>query len=85
MSENFLIFTPNPPSITSLPNSGKQSNWNELEKQLKIILNNYKIDDLTNQEMNLFSFFDEKLEINTHEGDLNSNNELDSENIALFT
>jgi uncharacterized protein YbgA (DUF1722 family) len=29
---------------------------------LKIILDNYKIDDLTNQEMNLFSFFDEKLE-----------------------
>ena len=62
MAENFLIFTPNPPSITSLPNSGKQTKWNKLENQLKIILDNYKIDDLTNQEMNLFSFFDEKLE-----------------------
>ena len=58
MAENFLIFTPNPPSITSLPNSGKQTKWNKLENQLKIILDNYKIDDLTNQEMNLFSFFD---------------------------
>ena len=62
MTESFLIFTPNPPSITTMSSSNKQTQRKKIISNIKNILEDYKINDLANQEMKLFNFIDEKLE-----------------------
>ena len=62
MTESFLIFTPDLPSITLLPRSGKLHQWNSMSKEIQNIIDNYKKNDLENQEMKFFNFIDEKLE-----------------------
>ena len=42
MADSFIIFTPNPPSISKLTSSGKQSQWTKIQKNLEKILENYK-------------------------------------------
>ena len=42
MAESFIIFTPNPPSISTLTSSGKQFEWTKIKKNLEKILDEYK-------------------------------------------
>ena len=58
MKESFLIFTPNPPSISAMPSSHKTSQYKKIKSDIKNILDDYKINDLANQEMKLFNFID---------------------------
>ena len=58
MTESFLIFTPNPPSITTMTSSNKQSQFKRIKNEIKNILEDYKNNDLKNQEMKLFNFID---------------------------
>ena len=58
MTESFLIFTPNPPCITTMSSSNKQSQFKRIKNDIKNILEDYKNNDLANQEMKLFNFID---------------------------
>ena len=58
MSDSFIIFTPNPPSISTLTSQGKQSHWTKIQKNLEKILENYKKNDFINQELNIFDIID---------------------------
>ena len=58
MADSFIIFTPNPPSISTLTSSGKQSHWTKIQKNLEKILENYKKNDFINQELNIFDIID---------------------------
>ena len=58
MAESFLIYTPNPPSISTLTSSGKQSEWTKIKKNMENLLMNYKTNDYENQETELFDFID---------------------------
>ena len=58
MADSFIIFTPNPPSISTLTSSGKQSQWTKIQKNLEKILENYKKNDFINQELNIFDIID---------------------------
>ena len=58
MKESFLIFTPNPPSVSTMPSSRKTSQYKKIKSDIKKILDDYKINDLANQEMKLFNFID---------------------------
>jgi esterase/lipase len=60
MADSFIIYTPNPPSISTLTSSGKQSEWTKITKNLEKILEDYKKNDLANQEMLLFEIFIDK-------------------------
>ena len=58
MTESFLIFIPNPPSISLMPLSNKRTKFEKIKLDIKNILEDYKINDLANQEMKLFNFLD---------------------------
>ena len=60
MADSFIIYTPNPPSISTLTSSGKQIDWTKITKNLEKILEDYKKNDLANQEMLLFEIFLDK-------------------------
>ena len=60
MNESFLIFNPNPPGVNNMPKSGKNDLWKKMTYSLKVILDNYKKNDFTHQEMKLFNFLEEK-------------------------
>ena len=62
MVDSFIIYTPNPPSISTLPSSGKQTEWKKTINNLKILLENYKKNDFNNQESELFDFIDKSFE-----------------------
>ena len=59
MTESFLIFTPNPPSISTMTSFGKLSQWRKLSNDLQNILGNYKKNGLNHQEMRFFNFLDQ--------------------------
>ena len=56
---SFLIFNPNPPSISTMPPSGKESQLKKIKNKLQSILGDYKIYDLGHQEMKLFNFIEQ--------------------------
>ena len=58
MTESFLIFIPNPPEISLMPPSNKQYQFKNIQLDIKNILEDYKKNDLANQEMKLFNFID---------------------------
>ena len=66
MAESFIIFTPNPPSISTLTSSGKQFEWTKIKKYLEKILDEYKKNDYKNQEFELFDFIDKTFEEMSH-------------------
>ena len=66
MAESFIIFTPNPPSISTLTSSGKQFEWTKIKKNLEKILDEYKKNDYKNQEFELFDFIDKTFEEMSH-------------------
>ena len=59
---SFLIFTPNPPTITTMPPSGKESQLKKLKNRLQNILQEYKENDLGHQEMKIFNFIEQNIE-----------------------
>ena len=59
---SFLIFNPNPPSISTMPPSGKESQLKKIKNKLQSILGDYKIYDLGHQEMKLFNFIEQNFE-----------------------
>ena len=59
---SFLIFTPNPPTITTMPPSGKESQLKKIKTKLQNILKDYKECDLGHQEMRIFNFIEQNLE-----------------------
>ena len=42
MDDSFIIFIPNPPSISKLTSSGKQSQWSNIRQDLEKLIENYK-------------------------------------------
>ena len=66
MTDRFIIFTPNPPSISILPSSGKQSEWSKIKTNLEKLLNNYKKNDYGHMEQELFDFIDKSFEEMNH-------------------
>jgi len=62
MVDSFIIYTPNPPSISTLTSSGKQSQWSSIQKGLEELLENYKKNDLGHQELELFDFIEKPLD-----------------------
>ena len=62
MTESFIIYTPNPPSISTLTSSGKQSQWSSIKKGLEELLENYKKNDFGHQELELFDFIEKPLD-----------------------
>jgi hypothetical protein len=62
MTESFIIYTPNPPSISTLTSSGKQSQWSNIQKGLEELLDNYKKNDFGHQELELFDFIEKPLD-----------------------
>ena len=61
MADSFIIFTPNPPCISTLTSSGKQSEWKKLQDELKRTLENYNKNNFANQEIEIFDFLDKPL------------------------
>ena len=66
MTDSFIIYTPNPPSISTLASSGKQTKISNLQKNLEELLENYKNNDLAHPELELFDFIDKPLEELSH-------------------
>ena len=66
MADSFIIFTPNPPSISILTSSGKQSQWSKIKKNLEKILENYKKHDYYNQELDLSEVVDKPFSEMSH-------------------
>ena len=62
MADSFLIYTPNPPSISTLTSSGKQSQWSNIQKGLEELLENYKKNDFGHLELELFDFIEKPLD-----------------------
>ena len=62
MADSFIIYTPNPPSISTLASSGKQSKWSNIQKGLEELLENYKNNDFGHQELELFDFIEKPLD-----------------------
>ena len=58
MDDSFIIFIPNPPSISKLTSSGKQSQWSSIKQELEKLIENYKKYDYFNQEAVLFDVID---------------------------
>ncbi len=58
MADSFIIYTPNPPSISTLTSSGKQSLWLKIQKNLEKILEGYKKNDFSHQELILCDIID---------------------------
>ena len=56
MADRFIIYIQNPPSISTLTSSGKQSEWKTINKNLQTILDNYKKNEYYLQECELFDF-----------------------------
>ena len=42
MADNFIIFTPNPPSISTMTSYGKNSQWTDIKKYLEKLIKNLK-------------------------------------------
>ena len=61
MADSFIIFTPNPPCISTLTSSGKQSEWKKLQDELKRTLENYNKNNFANQEIEIFDFLDKPI------------------------
>ena len=57
MADRFIIYISNPPCLTTLTSSGKQSEWTNIKNNLEKLLDNYKKNDYANQEMQLFEIF----------------------------
>ena len=66
MADSFIIFTPNPPSISTLTSSGKQSQWSKIKSNLEKLLENYKKNDYYNQELDLFEIVDKPFSEMSH-------------------
>ena len=66
MAESFIIFTPNPPSISTLTSLGKQLEWTKIKKNLDKILDDYIKNDYKNQELEIFDFIGETFDEMTH-------------------
>ena len=67
MTESFIIYTPNPPSISTLTSSGKQSEWNRMKENLEKILENYKKNEYNNNiEFKCCELMDKSLEEMNH-------------------
>ena len=62
MADSFIIYTQNPPSISTLTSSGKQSQWSSIQKGLEELLENYKKNDFGHQELQLFDFIEKPLD-----------------------
>ena len=62
MADSFIIYTPNPPSISTLVSSGKQSKWSNIQKGLEELLENYKKNDFGHLELELFDFIEKPLD-----------------------
>ena len=54
MADSFIIYTPNPPSISTLTSSGKQFEWTKIKNSLENILAIYKNNDYEHQEFHFF-------------------------------
>ena len=59
MANRFLIYIPNPPSISTLTSSGTQTKWNTIKNNLAKVLENYKNNEYYLQELELFDFIDQ--------------------------
>ena len=59
MADSFIIFTPNPPSISTLTSSGKNSQWLFIKKNLDKLIEAYKKNDFYNQELKLCDIIDQ--------------------------
>ena len=66
MAESFIIFTPNPPSISTLTASGKQFQWTRIQENLEKILKNYKKNEFYNQELQLCDIIDKPFDSMSH-------------------
>ena len=67
MTESFIIYTPNPPSISTLTSSGKQSEWNKMKDNLQKIIENYKKNEYNNNiEFKYFELVDKSFEEMNH-------------------
>ena len=66
MADSFIIYTPNPPSISTLTSSGKQSEWTKIKNNLENLLINYKNNDCEHQEFHFLDFIDKNYEEMTH-------------------
>ena len=66
MAESFIIFTPNPPSISTLTSSGKQSQWKRIQDNLAKILKNYTKNEFFNQELELCDIIDKPFDKMSH-------------------
>ena len=66
MADSFIIYTPNPPSISTLTSSGKKGEWAKIKKNLEEILENYKKNDYEHQELKFFDIIDKTFEEMTH-------------------
>ena len=66
MADSFIIYTPNPPSISTLTSSGKHSEWTKIKNNLEKCLTNYKNNDYEHQEFYFFDFLEKNLEEMTH-------------------
>ena len=53
MANRFLIYIPNPPSISTLTSSGTQTKWNTIKNNLAKVLENYKNNEYYLQELEL--------------------------------
>ena len=66
MADSFIIFTPNPPSISTLTSYGKNSLWTDIKKHLDKLIKNYKINDFYNQELELCEIIDQPFSEMSH-------------------
>ena len=66
MADSFIIYTPNPPSISTLTSSGKQSLWLKIQKNIEKILEGYKKNDFSHQELMLCDIIDKPWESMSH-------------------
>ena len=66
MGDRFIIYIPNPPSISTLTSSGKQCEWSKIKKNLEKIFENYKKNEYGNQELKLFDIIDKPFEEMSH-------------------
>ena len=66
MGDRFIIYIPNPPSISTLPSSGKNSIWLKIKNNLEKIFENYKKNECSNIELKLFDFIDKPFEEMSH-------------------
>ena len=66
MADSFIIFTPNPPSISKLTSSGKQSQWKRIQDNLGKILKNYAKNEFFNQELEICDIIDKPFDKMNH-------------------